>query len=642
MATPSARGSGEISFRRNLRPEEPTQRMSAVALVGTVATGEAASPPAGGGDVGEIIIATVVSFAAVGAVAVVGVLHRRRGWLSSLVRQVEERTGFPAWVVLPIGIVGASLLVAVWGYYWDVSWHIDRGRDPGAFANPAHWFIIIGLDGIAFGALLAMVLGDDRSPSSVRLTRNWSVPVGAVLLSACGVIALAGFPLDDIWHRLFGQDVTAWGPTHIQLIGGASLSTLACLALVVEGQRVAGEEATRLGRGIVRTAEVGFSGALLIGMSTLQVEYDFGVPQFRGIFHPVLIALGAGVALVAVRIRLGRGGALFAVAFFWVARALLTVGILSFERSTQHIPLYLAEALLVELVAWRVGRHRQLTLGAVAGALIGTVGFATEWAWSHTWMPLPWTGDLLPEALAFTAVAGVVGGLLGGLIGRAIAPEGVAHQATPRFVAGLTWAGAVTVIALALPVTESTDWTADLSLTRAGVDPSTGAPVADLAVALDAEADAAANGAAWFVALAWQGAGDGGPQGFEHTVLRRGDDGRWHTESPVPIGGDFKSMLRLHSGTGMQAVPIFLPADAALDAPEVPAVDGRRSFQREKAILQREAITDRVALERAAYVALALLAALWMHTLSWGLRRIDPSTTPRTRQTPRMVPPARL
>ena len=67
----------------------------------------------------------------------------------------------------------------MWGYYWDVSWHIDRGRDPGAFANPAHWFIIIGLDGIAFGALLAVILGDDRSPSSVRLTERWSVPVGA-------------------------------------------------------------------------------------------------------------------------------------------------------------------------------------------------------------------------------------------------------------------------------------------------------------------------------------------------------------------------------------------------------------------------------------------------------------------------------
>ena len=132
--------------------------------------------------------------------------------------------------------MGAGLLVAVWGYYWDVSWHIDRGRDPGAFANPAHWFIIIGLDGIVFGALLSVILGDDRSPSSVRLTDRWSVP--GRRRPALGVrarVASAGFPLDDIWHRLFGQDVTAWGPTHIQLIVGASLTTLGVLGAARRG-----------------------------------------------------------------------------------------------------------------------------------------------------------------------------------------------------------------------------------------------------------------------------------------------------------------------------------------------------------------------------------------------------------------------
>ena len=590
---------------------------------------EADSPPAGGGDVGEILLATAVSFSAVAVVVAIGVLHRRRGYLDPLVRVTEARTGLPAWVVLPIGIVGVSLLVAVWGYYWDVSWHIDRGRDEGAFANPAHWFIIIGLDGIAFGALLSVILGDDRSPSSVRLTRNWSVPVGSLLLSACGVIALAGFPLDDIWHRLFGQDVTAWGPTHIQLIGGASLSTLACWALVVEGQRVAGDRLTPIGRTITKVADVGFAGALLIGMSTLQVEFDFGVPQFRGVFHPILIALGAGVALVAVRVRLGRGGALAAVAFFWVARSLLTVGILNFERSTQHIPLYVVEALIVELVAARVGRDRQITLGAVAGALIGTVGFGSEWIWSRFWMPQPWTVDLLPEALALTLVAGVAGGLLGGFIGRALAPDDVGRQPTPRLAPGVAWIGAVGVLGVCLPMTESTGWTADLRLTPAGSDTDTGAPESDLVAVLDDEADAAADGAAWFQVIAWQGAGEGGPGGFEYFDMERtADDNTWRSEQPIPMGGSFKTLLRLHAGSGMQAVPVFLPADEALDAAEVPAADGPRAFQREKSLLQREAKSDKVNLERLAYLALAGLAAGWMVILSWGLRRLDP-TPPR-------------
>ena len=40
-------------------------------------------------------------------------------------------------------------------------------------------------------------------------------------MTAAGGFALIGFPLDDVWHRLFGQDVTLWGPTHLMLIGGA-------------------------------------------------------------------------------------------------------------------------------------------------------------------------------------------------------------------------------------------------------------------------------------------------------------------------------------------------------------------------------------------------------------------------------------
>jgi hypothetical protein len=187
--------------------------------------------------------------------------------------------------------------------------------------------------------------------------------------------------------------------------------------------------------------------------------------------------------------------------------------------------------------------------------------------------------------------------------------------------------GAAGVIGLALPITESTSWRADLRLEAAGTDGDTGAPTAFLTAALDADAHRAAEGAAWFEVLAWQGAGDGGPGGFEHAVMDEQPDGTWRSASPIPVGGTFKTLLRLHAGSGMQAVPVWLPADDALDAPEVPAVDGERAFQREKTILQREATGDNVGLERAAYVGLALVAAAWMAVLSWGLRRLDP--TPR-------------
>ena len=55
---------------------------------------------------------------------------------------------------------------------------------------------------------------------------------------------------------------------------------------------------------------VGLSGGFLIGLSTFQAEFDFGVPQFRFVFQPMLIMLAAGIGLVAVRQWGGRGTAL--------------------------------------------------------------------------------------------------------------------------------------------------------------------------------------------------------------------------------------------------------------------------------------------------------------------------------------------
>src|SRR5438067_1613537 len=64
--------------------------------------------------------------------------------------------------------------------------------------------------------------------------------LGVTVVCACGAVSLVAFPLDDIWHRIFGQDVTLWGPTHLLLIGGASFSILGVWILHVEGERAAG------------------------------------------------------------------------------------------------------------------------------------------------------------------------------------------------------------------------------------------------------------------------------------------------------------------------------------------------------------------------------------------------------------------
>ena len=39
-------------------------------------------------------------------------------------------------------------------------------------------------------------------------------------------------------------------------------------------------------------------GGFLVALSTFQAEFDFGVPQFRLVWQPILLMLAAGIGLV--------------------------------------------------------------------------------------------------------------------------------------------------------------------------------------------------------------------------------------------------------------------------------------------------------------------------------------------------------
>ncbi len=198
--------------------------------------------PAGGAAIGEAVGATAGALVATALVAWLIAGHRggRITWLARFAKFAERHTGLPAWASVPSMIVGVSLLTAVLGMYWDISLHIDNGRDAGPLANPAHYLILVGLYGVLVAGVLSIALSGKDKPTktAVHLGGDWWAPVGGLMMAACGAFALAGFPLDDMWHRLFGQDVTLWGPTHLMLIGGAALSVLGAWALHVEGDEV--------------------------------------------------------------------------------------------------------------------------------------------------------------------------------------------------------------------------------------------------------------------------------------------------------------------------------------------------------------------------------------------------------------------
>ena len=363
------------------------------------------SEPAGGAAAAEAIGATVGALVVTALIAAVIAGHRsgRIGWLLRLSHLAERQSGLPGWAALPSAVMGVSLLTAALGMYWDISLHIDNGRDDVPLANPAHYPILIGLYGTLLAGALSMALSGRERPcrTAVRIGADWWAPAGGLMIAACGAFALTGFPLDDLWHRIFGQDVTLWGPTHLMLIGGGSLAVLGGMVLMAEAITTIGRDPGRASHPsfVYHLRRALLVGGFLVALSTFQGEFDFGVPQFRLVLHPILIMLAAGIGLVAARVYLGRGGALLAALGFIAIRGVIAIMVGGvWEQTTPHFPLYLVEALLVELVFLRSPGRSPVAAGALAGVLVGTIGLAAEWGWSHAWMPIPWSTALLPEA----------------------------------------------------------------------------------------------------------------------------------------------------------------------------------------------------------------------------------------------------
>ena len=512
-------------------------------------------------------------------------------------------TGLPAWCATAIALALWSLSVALVGFSWDVAWHADLGRDQALF-TPPHVMILVGLAGIGLAALSSIVLATaDRARVGLRVGQlrvPWSsLPMG---LMATG--ALIGFPLDDYWHSVYGIDVTMWSPTHLLMIGGASLTPIAAWLMLAE----AGPAAAK--RPGARFLSEALAAATLIGLSTFQLEFDLGIPQWQALFHPALIALAMGVGLVAAREAIGPGAALRATVGFLVMRGLLAllVGPV-FGLSLERFPLYLGGALLVEAAFLFGARLAPALRVAVAGLLLGTVGMAPEWGWTQLWSPQPWQPRLLGAWWVVVGLA-LVGAFLGSALGRA-----VAHARQVMHFAGVGLAFVLLVALLAVPfprhglaasvtVTAAPAGVRVPTVTREGLATFE----QDMRVAVSVSPGNALDGADVARIFTWQGGS------LIISPLRAAGGGHYVIESPIPTGASWKSIVFVEKGDVVAAVPVSFPADPTYGLAAIPApVSAPRTAQLQpaSAYLTRESHGGSALPAVLAYSTLAVIFVAW-------------------------------
>ena len=216
----------------------------------------------------------------------------------------------------------ASKIVTGWGVQWDIQWHVLIGRD--SFWIPPHLVTYAGVSAavlLSFGVLFWETwrgTGDVRV-LGLRGSRGFQ-------LAAWGIaVTIIAAPIDDLWHRLFGIDVTLWSPPHLMGILGAVINAWACLTIAKEVYPEGGG---------AQLAAMVLTGATLYGSLHLVVDPSFRIAYLYGgvrfYTFAVIAAFLLPLALVpAARLSRNRWTpvlalvvvALVGTAGLWVARA---------------------------------------------------------------------------------------------------------------------------------------------------------------------------------------------------------------------------------------------------------------------------------------------------------------------------------
>ncbi len=292
-------------------------------------------------------------------------------------------------------------------------------------------------------------------------------------------------------------------------------------------------------------------------------------------------------------------------------------------ETTPHFPLYIVEA-----AGRRGGRivasrpADRCASGSSRGLGIGTVGLAAEWAWSHIWMPLPWPSAAVPRRRPSSASPRrSPARLIGAWIGAHLSVEPVERSPRLRHAAVCSAAVLAALVAYGLYTPTQEGVSAQVALDDVGG----GGREVQATVRLDPP-DAAAD-AEWFDVTAWQGGG------LVVERLRRTGPGVYRTTEPIPVYGNWKAMIRLHDGSSLTALPIFLPRDEAIPVGEIPAPAAfTRSFGDEHQLLQREQKGGSPLLVAVAYSTVVGIALSLLVLLAWALHRLSVGLRPSPRR----------
>lgn len=312
-----------------------------------------------------------------------------------------------------------GVLLAVIGTYWDIQYHIDVGRD--SFWIAPHKMVYAGISLVFLTALTAL-FHIRKLPAYRDARRRFR----SALLFLFGSVALflLGAPFDELWHRLYGLDVTVWSPPHIYLIVMGFAIALSLIYFqrlylsVTRGDRFRHVTWDELG------LELMFALGL-VGLNIIFAEFEFFQDivsyDFFHLRHNWIYLLGIAVIFSFI---LGLGKTLVSLRWaatriallYFVIRAGITVVLLSSGAGVSYpmLPVFaFVPAILFDML---YDRHR-LSRVVVSSAVFVAVLYAVQ----TVVFVVSGTPKYLPSGsveVILAVLVGVVAGACGHFLGR--------------------------------------------------------------------------------------------------------------------------------------------------------------------------------------------------------------------------------
>ena len=185
-------------------------------------------------------------------------------------------------------------VVAGWGTQWDIQWHMRIGRDSFWIAPHVMTYSGVTLMVLASWGMLAWTswraLRGERAAGTwcvlgITGTRGWHLAAWAIVLTVLAA------PIDDLWHRLFGLDVTLWSPPHLLGLLGAVLNAAAGWVIARETY-TPGSRAREIG--VVLSGALVAAGLSVSLQPAIRMAYVHGGVRFftYGMLGALLLPLG--------------------------------------------------------------------------------------------------------------------------------------------------------------------------------------------------------------------------------------------------------------------------------------------------------------------------------------------------------------